>query len=166
MTFKQRAHDLVAQMTVEEKMSQMRFDSPAIPRLGVPAYVWWNECLHGVARQGTATVFPQATACPTPRSRRNGRTSGPCGSPITATLPAILRCFGTSTSPTKICATSPPSTWRQAKPKPSHSESKAKKAEQMLGFFCFCQRLATTVAILLADSARERSSMYSSVEWI
>ena len=60
MTFKQRAHDLVAQMTVEEKMSQMRFDSPAIPRLGVPAYVWWNECLHGVARQGTATVFPQA----------------------------------------------------------------------------------------------------------
>lgn len=54
------AEKLVAQMTVEEKASQLRFDAPAIPRLGIPAYNWWNEALHGVARAGTATVFPQA----------------------------------------------------------------------------------------------------------
>ena len=47
-------------MTVEEKASQLRFDSPAIPRLNVPAYNWWNEGLHGVARAGIATSFPQA----------------------------------------------------------------------------------------------------------
>ncbi|MDD6031895.1 MAG: glycoside hydrolase family 3 C-terminal domain-containing protein, partial [Oscillospiraceae bacterium] len=60
MTFSERAKALVAQMTLEEKMSQLRYDSPAIPRLGIPAYNWWNECLHGVARAGMATVFPQA----------------------------------------------------------------------------------------------------------
>ncbi len=60
MTFYERAHELVSKMTIEEKMAQMRYDAPAIPRLGVPAYNWWNECLHGVARQGCATVFPQA----------------------------------------------------------------------------------------------------------
>ena len=58
--YKKRAHDLVAQMTLEEKVSQMLFNAPAIERLGVPAYNWWNEALHGVARAGTATVFPQA----------------------------------------------------------------------------------------------------------
>ena len=47
-------------MTVEEKASQLKFDAEAIPRLGIPAYNWWNEALHGVARAGTATVFPQA----------------------------------------------------------------------------------------------------------
>ncbi len=57
---KERAKDLVAQMTLEEKASQLRYDAPAIERLGVPAYNWWNEALHGVARAGTATVFPQA----------------------------------------------------------------------------------------------------------
>lgn len=57
---RRQAHDLVSQMTLEEKASQLRFDSPAIPRLGIPAYNWWNEALHGVARAGTATVFPQA----------------------------------------------------------------------------------------------------------
>ena len=51
---------MVAQMTLEEKLSQMNHDAPAIPRLGIPAYNWWSECLHGVARNGTATVFPQA----------------------------------------------------------------------------------------------------------
>lgn len=60
MTFYERAKELVAKMTIEEKMAQMRYDAPAIPRLGVPAYNWWSECLHGVARQGCATVFPQA----------------------------------------------------------------------------------------------------------
>ena len=60
MTFLERAKELVSKMTIEEKMAQMRYDAPAIERLGVPAYNWWNECLHGVARQGVATVFPQA----------------------------------------------------------------------------------------------------------
>lgn len=56
----ERVADLVSQMTLVEKVSQMRFDAPAIDRLGIPAYSWWNECLHGVARAGVATVFPQA----------------------------------------------------------------------------------------------------------
>ena len=62
MTFKERAKELVSKMTYAEKMSQMRYDAPAIERLGIPAYNWWNECLHGVARSGKATVFPQAIA--------------------------------------------------------------------------------------------------------
>ena len=57
---RRRATELVDQMTVEEMASQLRFDAPAIERLGVPEYNWWNEGLHGVARGGTATVFPQA----------------------------------------------------------------------------------------------------------
>jgi beta-glucosidase len=56
----QRVDDLVARMTLEEKVGQMMNAAPAIPRLGVPEYNWWNECLHGVARAGLATVFPQA----------------------------------------------------------------------------------------------------------
>ena len=55
-----KAKALVAQMTLEEKASQLRYDAPAIPRLGIPTYNWWNEALHGVARAGTATSFPQA----------------------------------------------------------------------------------------------------------
>lgn len=55
-----RVDDLVGRMTAEEKISQMMNTSPAIERLGIPAYDWWNECLHGVARAGLATVFPQA----------------------------------------------------------------------------------------------------------
>ena len=55
-----RAKTLVAQMTLEEKISQMQHAAPAIERLGIPAYNWWNEALHGYARSGTATVFPQA----------------------------------------------------------------------------------------------------------
>ena len=54
------AERLVAQMTLEEKASQLRYNAPAIERLGIPEYNWWNEALHGVARAGTATVFPQA----------------------------------------------------------------------------------------------------------
>ena len=57
---KKRAEELVSRMTLEEKASQLKYDAPAIPRLGIPAYNWWNEALHGVARAGTATVFPQA----------------------------------------------------------------------------------------------------------
>jgi beta-glucosidase len=55
-----RAADLVGRMTLDEKVLQMQDQAPAIPRLGVPAYGWWNEALHGVARAGEATVFPQA----------------------------------------------------------------------------------------------------------
>ncbi|MBR0465116.1 MAG: glycoside hydrolase family 3 C-terminal domain-containing protein [Clostridia bacterium] len=57
---RKKAEALVAQMTVEERASQLKYDAPAIPRLNIPAYNWWNEALHGVARAGTATVFPQA----------------------------------------------------------------------------------------------------------
>ena len=57
-----KAQALVAQMTLEEVTGQLRFDAPAIDRLGVPAYNWWNEALHGVARAGTATSYPQAIA--------------------------------------------------------------------------------------------------------
>ncbi|MDR1072071.1 MAG: glycoside hydrolase family 3 C-terminal domain-containing protein [Treponema sp.] len=65
MTIDQREakiKDLVSTMTLEEKVSQLLYESPAIPRLGIPEYNWWNECLHGVARSGIATVFPQAIA--------------------------------------------------------------------------------------------------------
>jgi beta-glucosidase len=55
-----RVNDLVSRMTVDEKISQMMDVAPAVDRLGIPAYNWWNECLHGVARSGLATVFPQA----------------------------------------------------------------------------------------------------------
>ena len=57
-----KAQALVAQMTLEEVTGQLRFDAPAIERLGVPAYNWWNEALHGVARAGIATSYPQAIA--------------------------------------------------------------------------------------------------------
>ncbi|NLO12501.1 MAG: glycoside hydrolase family 3 protein [Clostridiales bacterium] len=59
---KAAAERLVKQMTVEEMASQLRYDAPAIPRLGIPEYNWWNEALHGVANAGTATVFPQAVS--------------------------------------------------------------------------------------------------------
>ncbi len=58
--YEKRARSLVAQMTLEEKAFQMVNGAPAIERLGIKAYNWWNEALHGVARAGTATVFPQA----------------------------------------------------------------------------------------------------------
>ncbi len=60
LSFEERVKDLVSQMTLEEKTTQMLFNSPAIPRLGIPSYNWWNEALHGIARAGVATVFPQA----------------------------------------------------------------------------------------------------------
>ena len=54
----ERAADLVGRLTLEEKAALMRYDSPAVERLGIPAYNWWNEALHGVARNGAATVYP------------------------------------------------------------------------------------------------------------
>ena len=56
----EKAKELVGRMTLEEKASQLKYNAPAIERLGIPEYNWWNEVLHGVARAGTATVFPQA----------------------------------------------------------------------------------------------------------
>ncbi len=60
LAVKDRVNHLISQMTVEEKVSQMVHEAPAIERLGIPAYNWWNEALHGVGRAGVATVFPQA----------------------------------------------------------------------------------------------------------
>jgi beta-glucosidase len=60
LPFEARAADLVGRLTLDEKVAQMQDRAPAIPRLGIPAYNWWNEALHGVARSGLATVFPQA----------------------------------------------------------------------------------------------------------
>jgi beta-glucosidase len=56
----ERVADLISRMTLEEKVTQMVHDAPAIERLEIPKYDWWNECLHGVGRAGVATVFPQA----------------------------------------------------------------------------------------------------------
>ena len=58
--YEKKAEALVAEMTVEEAAGQLTYQAAEIARLGVPAYNWWNEALHGVARAGTATVFPQA----------------------------------------------------------------------------------------------------------
>jgi len=62
LSFEERAADLVSRMTLEEKISQTVFTAAPIERLGIPAYNYWNEALHGVARAGTATMFPQAIA--------------------------------------------------------------------------------------------------------
>ena len=57
---RKKAEALVADMTLEEKAEQLKYGAPALKRLGIPAYNWWNEGLHGVARAGQATIFPQA----------------------------------------------------------------------------------------------------------
>jgi beta-glucosidase len=58
----ERVRDVLQRLTPSEKAAQMLHDAPGVPRLGIAPYNWWNECLHGVARAGTATVFPQAIA--------------------------------------------------------------------------------------------------------
>jgi beta-glucosidase len=60
LPLEERAWDLVKRMTLEEKASQILHNSKVVSRLNIPEYNWWNECLHGVARAGRATVFPQA----------------------------------------------------------------------------------------------------------
>ncbi len=60
LDFETRAADLVSRMNLEEKVSQLTHYADAVEHLGIPEYNWWNECLHGVARSGKATVFPQA----------------------------------------------------------------------------------------------------------
>ena len=60
LPIEERVNDLVSRMTLEEKVSQMMHVAPAIRRLGIPEYNWWSEGLHGAAREGYATVFPQA----------------------------------------------------------------------------------------------------------
>ena len=57
--YRKRAAELVGKMTLEEKVAQTLYQAPAVERLNIKAYNWWNEALHGVARAGTATVFPQ-----------------------------------------------------------------------------------------------------------
>ena len=59
---RRRAKELIGRMTVEEKAAQLKYDAPAVKRLDIPAYNWWNEGLHGVARAGCATIYPQAIA--------------------------------------------------------------------------------------------------------
>ena len=60
LSIEERVNNLIFQMTIKEKVSQVIYEADSIGRLGIPKYNWWNECLHGVARSGLATVFPQA----------------------------------------------------------------------------------------------------------
>lgn len=74
--YRKKAEELVSQMTIEEKCSQLSAESPAIERLGIPSYNWWNEGLHGVARAGVATIFPQAIGLAATFDREVLRTVG------------------------------------------------------------------------------------------
>ena len=72
LSLEERVNDLVSRMTLQEKTDQLLYTAPAIPRLDVPAYNWWNEALHGVARAGYATVFPQSfSTCPQLRKTKD-----------------------------------------------------------------------------------------------
>jgi len=61
LTAEQRADDLLSRLTLDEKVKLMMDTSPAIPRLGIPAFQWWNEALHGIGRNGFVTIFPITT---------------------------------------------------------------------------------------------------------
>lgn len=60
LSLEERVNDLITRITLQEKADQLLYTAPAIPRLGIPTYNWWNEALHGVAGAGYATVFPQS----------------------------------------------------------------------------------------------------------
>ena len=60
LSAQERAEDITDRLTLEEQASQLKYDAPAVDRVGIQAYNWWSEGLHGVARAGTATMFPQA----------------------------------------------------------------------------------------------------------
>ena len=93
-----RIDDLLARMSVDEKVGQMMMTSPAIGRLGVPAYDWWNEGLHGVARAGVATVFPQAIAlAATWNPQLHGRIAGVISTEFRAKNNATVARTGGST---------------------------------------------------------------------
>ena len=62
LSTEERVDDLISRLSLEEKMEQLKYDASEVNRLGIPSYNWWSECLHGVARNGKATVFPQAIA--------------------------------------------------------------------------------------------------------
>ena len=62
LTLHERVEDLLSRLTLDEKLSMMEHRNPAIPSLGLPAYSWWNEALHGVGRNGLATVWPMPIA--------------------------------------------------------------------------------------------------------
>ncbi len=79
----ERAADLVSRLTLEEKASLMTYRSAAIERLGIPAYNWWNEALHGVARNGSATVFPEPI----------GMSRNPSAWRHRSTMPFCMRCL-------------------------------------------------------------------------
>ena len=91
LSFEERARDLVSRMTLEEKVSQMGYMSTALPRFALEDYNWWNECLHGVARAGTATVFPQAIA--------SQSQTGTCCSFLRTARTLLLRKLNSSITP-------------------------------------------------------------------
>ena len=62
LSARERAEDLLGRLTLDEKLGMLGMKNEAVPRLGIPEYHWWNEALHGVARNGKATMFPQAIA--------------------------------------------------------------------------------------------------------
>ena len=81
LPLEERIDDLLSRLTPEEKIGQMMNVTPAIERLGIPTYDWWNEALHGVARAGRATVFPQAIAMAATFDDNAGQRRGPCQIP-------------------------------------------------------------------------------------
>ena len=70
-----KAVDLISQMTLDEKISMMMNSTPGVERLGIKPYDWWNEALHGVARNGRATVFPSLSALAPQLTRSSSRRS-------------------------------------------------------------------------------------------